>query len=216
MSRPEARWSRPARSGHRRMTATRPASIDRRARQRHEADLILILLARDSSRGHPAPRSSSLKSSQALVDDNPPARRRAVCEDRPLAPQAQDAGRPLLLGGEVSATCFFAETTRPSTTAFWPSCKIMTWALRRRPHLTPVRTIPTALRTPRAQGALPRRREVPRGFDEDRELKRGTSDRHRRRALSSFRCRLGVSSRASKHERVLTSASKPHRAEISR
>src|SRR5262249_13562866 len=75
--------------------ADRVGVIDERG-QRHEADLILILLARDLLARHPRAKIVvDVKSRAAAGRGSPPARGGADHgEARPLAPQAQDARRP--------------------------------------------------------------------------------------------------------------------------
>jgi phosphomannomutase / phosphoglucomutase len=90
--------------------ADRVGVIDERGR-RHEADLILVLLARDLLRRHPGAKIVfDVKSSQALVDDI--ARHGGVpvmwkTGHSHLKRKMREEG--ILLGGEVSGHMFFAE-----------------------------------------------------------------------------------------------------------
>jgi phosphomannomutase/phosphoglucomutase len=119
--------------------ADRVGVIDERGR-RHEADLILVLLARDLLRRHPGAKVVfDVKSSQVLVDDvrkhgGVPVMwktghshlKRKMREDR------------ILLGGEVSGHMFFAEGYYGVDDGILAACKIAEIAAR---HDGPVSTL---------------------------------------------------------------------------
>jgi phosphomannomutase/phosphoglucomutase len=119
--------------------ADRVGVIDERGR-RHEADLILVLLARDLLRRHPGAKVVfDVKSSQVLVDDvrkhgGVPVMwktghshlKRKMREDR------------ILLGGEVSGHMFFAEGYYGVDDGILAACKIAEIAAR---HAGPVSTL---------------------------------------------------------------------------
>jgi phosphomannomutase/phosphoglucomutase len=106
--------------------ADRVGVIDERG-QRHEADLILILLARDLLTRHPGAKIVfDVKSSQALVDD---------IRQRGGVPVMWKTGHShlkrkmrddhILLGGEVSGHMFFAENYYGVDDGILASCKII-------------------------------------------------------------------------------------------
>jgi phosphomannomutase/phosphoglucomutase len=119
--------------------ADRVGVIDERGR-RHEADLILVLLARDLLRRHPGAKVVfDVKSSQVLVDDvrkhgGVPVMwktghshlKRKMREDR------------ILLGGEVSGHMFFAEGYYGVDDGILAACKVAEIAAR---HAGPVSTL---------------------------------------------------------------------------
>ncbi|HYS16203.1 MAG TPA: phosphomannomutase, partial [Candidatus Binatia bacterium] len=106
--------------------ADRVGLIDERG-QRHEADLILILLARDLLTRHPGAKIVfDVKSSQALVDD---------IRQHGGVPVMWKTGHShlkrkmrddhILLGGEVSGHMFFAENYYGVDDGILASCKII-------------------------------------------------------------------------------------------
>src|SRR5499433_3777676 len=111
--------------------ADRVGVIDERA-QRHEADLILILLARDLLARHPGAKIVfDVKSSQALVDD---------IRQHGGVPIMWKTGHShlkrkmrddhILLGGEVSGHMFFGESYYAVDDGILASCKIIEIAAR--------------------------------------------------------------------------------------
>jgi len=106
--------------------ADRVGVIDERG-QRHEADLILILLARDLLGRHPGAKIVfDVKSSQALVDDirqhgGVPIMWKTGHSH--LKRKMRDDG--ILLGGEVSGHMFFAENYYGVDDGILASCKII-------------------------------------------------------------------------------------------
>jgi phosphomannomutase/phosphoglucomutase len=111
--------------------ADRVGVIDERG-GRHEADLILILLARDLLSRHPGAKVVfDVKSSQALVDD---------IRQRGGVPIMWKTGHShlkrkmrddhILLGGEVSGHMFFAENYYGVDDGILASCKIIELAAR--------------------------------------------------------------------------------------
>jgi len=106
--------------------ADRVGVIDERGR-RHEADLILALLARDLLTRHPgAPVVFDVKSSQALIDDvrahggNPVMWKTGHSH---LKRKMREDG--ILLGGEVSGHMFFGENWYGVDDGILASCKIL-------------------------------------------------------------------------------------------
>jgi phosphomannomutase/phosphoglucomutase len=111
--------------------ADRVGVVDERG-QRHEADLILILLARDLLTRHPGAKVVfDVKSSQALVDD---------IRQHGGVPVMWKTGHShlkrkmrddqILLGGEVSGHMFFAESYYGVDDGILASCKIIELASR--------------------------------------------------------------------------------------
>jgi len=136
--------------------ADRVGIIDEQGR-RHEADLILALLARDLLTRHPgAPIVFDVKSSQVLIDDiRKHGRASGDVEDRPLPPQAQDARGRILLGGEVSGHMFFAENWYGVDDGILASCKFLeAGGARDQAGVGALRHPAPALRHARAQGGL--------------------------------------------------------------
>jgi len=111
--------------------ADRVGVIDERGR-RHEADLILILLARDLLARHPGARIVfDVKSSQTLIDDirahgGVPVMWKTGHSH--LKRKMRDDG--ILLGGEVSGHMFFGENYYGVDDALLASCKILEIAAR--------------------------------------------------------------------------------------
>ncbi len=89
--------------------ADRVGVIDERGR-RHEADLILVLLARDLLARHPGAKIVfDVKSSQALVDDIVGTAACPSCGKLGTRISSARCGKTgILLGGEVSGHMFFA------------------------------------------------------------------------------------------------------------
>jgi phosphomannomutase/phosphoglucomutase len=106
--------------------ADRVGVVDERGR-RHEADLILALLARDLLTRHPgAPVVFDVKCSQALVDDVLAHGGRPVMwktGHSHLKRKMRDDG--ILLGGEVSGHMFFGENWYSVDDGILASCKIL-------------------------------------------------------------------------------------------
>jgi phosphomannomutase/phosphoglucomutase len=106
--------------------ADRVGVVDERGR-RHEADLILALLARDLLTRHPgAPVVFDVKCSQALVDDIRAHGGRPVMwktGHSHLKRKMREDG--ILLGGEVSGHMFFAESWYGVDDGILASCKIL-------------------------------------------------------------------------------------------
>jgi phosphomannomutase/phosphoglucomutase len=106
--------------------ADRVGIIDERGR-RHEADLILVLLARDLLRRHPGAKVIfDVKSSQLLVDDitkhgGVPVMWKTGHSH--LKRKMREDG--ILLGGEVSGHMFFAENYYGVDDGLLASCKIL-------------------------------------------------------------------------------------------
>src|SRR3989449_2002496 len=111
--------------------ADRVGVVDERGR-RHEADLILILLARDFLKRHPGAKIVfDVKSSQSLIDD---IRAHGVVPvmwktgHSHLKRKMREEG--ILLGGEVSGHMFFAENYYGVDDGILASCKIIETAAR--------------------------------------------------------------------------------------
>src|SRR2546429_149984 len=111
--------------------ADRVGVVDERGR-RHEADLILILLARDFLGRHPGAKIVfDVKSSQSLIDD---IRRHGGVPvmwktgHSHLKRKMREEG--ILLGGEVSGHMFFAENYYGVDDGILASCKIIETAAR--------------------------------------------------------------------------------------
>jgi phosphomannomutase/phosphoglucomutase len=113
--------------------ADRVGVVDERGR-RHEADLILVLLARDLLSRHVGAKVVfDVKSSQSLVDDI--ARHGGVpvmwkTGHSHLKRKMRDDG--ILLGGEVSGHMFFAENYYGVDDGLLASCKVIEIAARHR------------------------------------------------------------------------------------
>ncbi|MGH7347098.1 MAG: phosphomannomutase/phosphoglucomutase, partial [Candidatus Rokuibacteriota bacterium] len=137
--------------------ADRVGVIDERG-QRHEADLILILLARDLLTRHPGAKIVfDVKSSQALVDD---------IRQRGGVPIMWKTGHShlkrkmrddhILLGGEVSGHMFFAESYYGVDDGILASCKIIELAaLATTPLSAQFDSIPRLRATPELKAPCP-------------------------------------------------------------
>ncbi|PYN12828.1 MAG: phosphomannomutase, partial [Candidatus Rokuibacteriota bacterium] len=137
--------------------ADRVGVVDERSR-RHEADLILVLLARDLLSRHPGAQIVfDVKSSQSLIDDirahgGVPVMwktghshlKRKMREDR------------ILLGGEVSGHMFFAENYYGVDDGILASCKVIELAARSRGPLSGLfDTVPHLAATPELKAMCP-------------------------------------------------------------
>jgi phosphomannomutase/phosphoglucomutase len=137
--------------------ADRVGVVDERGR-RHEADLILVLLARDLLSRHPGAQIVfDVKSSQSLVDDirahgGVPVMwktghshlKRKMREDR------------ILLGGEVSGHMFFAEDYYGVDDGILASCKVIELAARAQGPLSRLfDTVPHLAATPELKAMCP-------------------------------------------------------------
>jgi len=137
--------------------ADRVGVIDERG-ERHEADLILVLLARDLLSRHPGAKIVfDVKSSQSLVDDikrhgGVPVMwktghshlKRKMREDR------------ILLGGEVSGHMFFAEDYYGVDDGILASCKVIELAARAQGPLSRLfDTVPHLAATPELKAMCP-------------------------------------------------------------
>jgi len=137
--------------------ADRVGLIDERG-QRHEADLILILLARDLLARHPGAKIVfDVKSSQALVDD---------IRQHGGVPIMWKTGHShlkrkmrddhILLGGEVSGHMFFAENYYGVDDGILASCKIIELAAAAdSPMSRQFATIPHLRATPELKAPCP-------------------------------------------------------------
>ncbi len=111
--------------------ADRVGVVDERGR-RHEADLILVLLARDFLKRHPGAKVVfDVKSSQSLIDDirahgGVPVMWKTGHSH--LKRKMREEG--ILLGGEVSGHMFFAENYYGVDDGILASCKIIETAAR--------------------------------------------------------------------------------------
>jgi phosphomannomutase/phosphoglucomutase len=137
--------------------ADRVGLIDERGR-RHEADLILALLARDLLTRHPgAAIVFDVKSSQILVDD---IRRHGGTPvmwktgHSHLKRKMREDG--ILLGGEVSGHMFFAENWYGVDDGILASCKILELAAREaKPISAHFDTLPHLVATPELKAPCP-------------------------------------------------------------
>jgi phosphomannomutase/phosphoglucomutase len=111
--------------------ADRVGVIDERG-QRHEADLILVLLARDLLKRHPGAKIVfDVKSSQSLIDDIKQHGGEPIMwktGHSHLKRKMRDD--KILLGGEVSGHMFFAEDYYGVDDGILASCKIIEIAAR--------------------------------------------------------------------------------------
>ncbi len=135
--------------------ADRVGVVDERGR-RHEADLVLALLARDMLTRHPgATVVFDVKSSQALIEDIRTHGGRPLMwktGHSHLKQKMRDDG--ILLGGEVSGHMFFGENWYGVDDGILASCKILEMAAGRRAPVGALRH-PAAFRLDaRAQGAV--------------------------------------------------------------
>jgi phosphomannomutase/phosphoglucomutase len=154
--------------------ADRVGVVDERGR-RHEADLILILLARDLLARHPGAKVVfDVKSSQSLVED---IRRHGGVPimwktgHSHLKRKMRDDG--ILLGGEVSGHMFFAENYYGVDDGILASCKIIEVAARAAEPVSRLfDTVPHLRATPELKAPCPDAEKF-RVIDElTRELKR--------------------------------------------
>src|SRR6266567_4765214 len=155
--------------------ADRMGVIDDRGR-RHEADLILALLARDLLTRHPGPR-----------------RQADHVEDRPFSPQAEDARRrhpPRRRG--LGAHVLRRELVRGRRR--YPGLVQVPRARRTngRIDLGPLRHAPPSRLDAGAQGALPRRQEVRRGRRARGGVQGALRDHRHRRGAHPLSRRLGA------------------------
>jgi phosphomannomutase / phosphoglucomutase len=154
--------------------ADRVGVIDERG-ERHEADLILILLARDLLTRHPGAKIVfDVKSSQALVDD---------IQQHGGVPIMWKTGHShlkrkmrddhILLGGEVSGHMFFAENYYGVDDGILASCKIIELAARAAEPLSRLfASIPRLRATPELKAPCPDGEKFKVVEDVTRELKR--------------------------------------------
>src|SRR5258705_6218947 len=137
--------------------ADRVGIIDEQGR-RHEADLILALLARDLLTRHPgAPIVFDVKSSQVLIDDIRKHGGRPVMwktGHSHLKRKMREDG--ILLGGEVSGHMFFAENWYGVDDGILASCKFLELVARKtRPVSAHFDTLPHLFATPELKAACP-------------------------------------------------------------
>jgi phosphomannomutase / phosphoglucomutase len=154
--------------------ADRVGVIDERG-ERHEADLILILLARDLLTRHPGAKIVfDVKSSQALVDD---------IRQHGGVPIMWKTGHShlkrkmrddhILLGGEVSGHMFFAENYYGVDDGILASCKIIELVARAAEPLSRLfASIPRLRATPELKAPCPDGEKFKVVEDVTRELKR--------------------------------------------
>jgi phosphomannomutase/phosphoglucomutase len=137
--------------------ADRVGVIDERG-GRHEADLILILLARDLLARHPGARIVfDVKSSQSLIDDIRAHGGEPVMwktGHSHLKRKMRDEG--ILLGGEVSGHMFFAENYYGVDDGILAACKIVEIAARQaQPISTLFASVPHLHATPELKAPCP-------------------------------------------------------------
>jgi phosphomannomutase/phosphoglucomutase len=154
--------------------ADRVGIIDERG-GRHEADLILVLLARDLLTRHPGAKVVfDVKSSQALVDD---------IRSHGGVPIMWKTGHShlkrkmrddhILLGGEVSGHMFFAENYYGVDDGILASCKIIEMAARAREPLSRTfASVPHLRATPELKAPCPDGEKFRLVEEVTRELKR--------------------------------------------
>ena len=143
--------------------ADRVGIIDEQGR-RHEADLILALLARDLLQRHPgAPIVFDVKSSQVLIDD---IRRHGGTPimwktgHSHLKRKMRDDG--ILLGGEVSGHMFFGENWYAVDDGILASCKLLELVAREaQPVSAHFDTLPHLHSTPELKAPCPDDRKFP-------------------------------------------------------
>jgi phosphomannomutase/phosphoglucomutase len=143
--------------------ADRVGIIDEKGR-RHEADLILALLARDLLQRHPgAPVVFDVKSSQVLVDD---IRRHGGTPimwktgHSHLKRKMREDG--ILLGGEVSGHMFFGENWYAVDDGILASCKLLELVARSpQPVSAHFDTLPHLHSTPELKAPCPDDRKFP-------------------------------------------------------
>ena len=154
--------------------ADRVGVIDDRG-GRHEADLILILLARDLLARHPGAKVVfDVKSSQALIDDIRAHGGEPVMwktGHSHLKRKMRDDG--ILLGGEVSGHMFFAENYYGVDDGILASCKIIEMAARSGEPISRLfASIPHLRATPELKAPCPDGEKFNVVEDVTRELKR--------------------------------------------
>src|SRR4030095_4308539 len=137
--------------------ADRVGVVDERGR-RHEADLILALLARDLLTRHPgAPVVFDVQCSQAPVDDVLAHGVRPVMwktGHSHLKRKMREDG--ILLGGEVSGHMFFAENWYGVDDGILASCKILELVAREaKPISAHFDTLPHLVATPELKAPCP-------------------------------------------------------------
>ena len=137
--------------------ADRLGVIDEQGR-RHEADLILALLARDLLTRHPgAPIVFDVKSSQVLIDDIRKHGGRPVMwktGHSHLTRKMREDG--ILLGGEVSGHMFFAENWYGVDDGILASCKFLELVAREtKPVSAHFDSLPHLFATPELKAACP-------------------------------------------------------------
>jgi phosphomannomutase/phosphoglucomutase len=137
--------------------ADRVGVIDERG-ERHEADLILVLLARDLLTRHPGAKIVfDVKSSQSLVDDivkhgGTPVMWKTGHSH--LKRKMRDDG--ILLGGEVSGHMFFGENYYGVDDGILASCKIVDIAARTREPISSLfASVPHLHTTPELKAPCP-------------------------------------------------------------
>jgi phosphomannomutase / phosphoglucomutase len=143
--------------------ADRVGVIDERGR-RHEADLILALLARDLLRRHPgAPVVFDVKCSQILVDDIRAHGGRPIMwktGHSHLKRKMREDG--ILLGGEVSGHMFFGENWYGVDDGILASCKLLELVARDgRPVSAHFDTLPHLVATPELKAPCADDRKFP-------------------------------------------------------
>jgi len=140
--------------------ADRVGVVDERGR-RHEADLILVLLARDLLSRHPGAQIVfDVKSSQSPHRRHPRARRRAGhVEDRPLPPQAEDARGPDPARGRGQRPHVLRENYYGVDDGILASCKVIELARARGSRCRGCSTRAAPGGHPRAQGNVSGRRK---------------------------------------------------------
>src|SRR5205823_4503367 len=137
--------------------ADRMGVIDDRGR-RHEADLILALLARDLLSRHPgAPVVFDVKSSQALADDIRAHGGKPIMwktGHSHLKQKMRDDG--ILLGGEVSGHMFFGENWYGVDDGILASCKFLELAAQTGGSISALfDTLPHLISTPELKAPCP-------------------------------------------------------------
>src|SRR2546429_6619041 len=137
--------------------ADRVGVVDERGR-RHEADLILVLLARDFLKRHPGAKVVfDVKSSQSLIDDirahgGVPAMWKT--RHSHLTRKMREEG--ILLGGEVSGHMFFAEGYYGVDDGILAACKVAEITARHRgPVSTLFDSVPHLHATPELKAPCP-------------------------------------------------------------
>ena len=156
--------------------ADRMGVVDERGR-RHEADLVLALLARDLLRRHPgAPIVFDVKCSQVLVDDVRAHGGRPVMwktGHSHLKRKMREDG--ILLGGEVSGHMFFGENWYGVDDGILASCKFLELCSRSPgPVSSHFDTLPHLFNTPELKAPCPDERK----FEVVADVARAFKDRY--------------------------------------